>query len=498
VFNKILIANRGEIAVRILRACQEMRISTVAIYSSADQHALHVRMADEAVSIGPAPAAQSYLDITRILDAAKSSGADAIHPGYGFLAENDEFARAVEAAGMVFIGPPAGAIQAMGDKGEARRRVQAAGVRVVPGYQGADDEDSLLKAATGLEFPILIKAAAGGGGKGMRLVSNPDDLPDAISAARRESQNAFGDSRLILEKYISKARHVVFQVLADRHGNFVHLFERDCSIQRRYQKIIEETPSPQLDNELRSQMGADAVLAAQAAGYQNAGTVEFILDPRNHEYYFLEMNTRLQVEHAITEMVTGLDLVQWQIRIAAGEPFSYHQSDLNLRGHAIECRLYAEDPAHNFLPASGPLLRFIPPSGPGVRTDTGYTSGDQVTTYYDPLIAKLVAYGEDRSAAIRRMQTALRDTVVLGIPSNWQFLQDVLAHPDFQHGEVSTNWAERTFENWQPPSCPLPPEAILAAALIQEPLAGPQTDTEFGSPDSASPWRSRDGFRLGG
>jgi acetyl-CoA carboxylase biotin carboxylase subunit len=496
VFKKILIANRGEIAARILRACRELRISSVAVFSEADRRALHVRMADEAMPIGPASSTESYLNIERLIEAAKTSGAEAVHPGYGFLAENAAFARAVEAAGLVFIGPPAEAIQAMGDKATARSRMQAAGVPVVPGYQGADDETSLLKAAATLEYPLLVKAASGGGGKGMRLVTARQELSEAISDARREAENAFGDGRLILEQFIPQAHHVEFQVLADNHGLCVHLFERECSIQRRHQKIIEETPSALLDEALRAKMGTAAVAAAQAAGYRNAGTIEFIVDPRSRAYYFLEMNTRLQVEHAITEMVTGIDLVQWQIRIAAGEPFPYSQSELSQRGHAIECRLYAEDPANGFLPASGPLLRFIEPAGPGVRIDSGFTSGDQITTYYDPLIAKLVTYAEDRPMALRRMQTALRDTVLLGIPTNWQFLQDVLAHPDFQAGAASTTWVEQTFSSWQPPQCPLPPEVVLAAALLQGSQSRP-VGAEGGLPDPYSPWRRPDGFRLG-
>jgi acetyl-CoA carboxylase biotin carboxylase subunit len=496
VFKKILIANRGEIALRIMRACRELRISTVVVYSEADRHALHVRMADEAVYIGPAAPAKSYLKADRIIEAAFESGAEAIHPGYGFLAENAPFARAAATAGLVFIGPPASAIQAMGDKAEARRRMQAAGVPVVPGYQGPDDGSSLLNASASLEFPILVKAAAGGGGKGMRLVLTPVDLPESISDARQESKNAFGDERLILEQVIPNAHHVEFQVLADSHGHFVHLFERECSIQRRHQKIIEETPSPLLTDELRMKMGEAALTAARAAGYQNAGTIEFIINPHTLAYYFLEMNTRLQVEHPITELVTGLDLVEWQIRIAAGEPFPYSQSDLSQRGHALECRLYAENPAEGFLPSSGQLLRFIEPAGPGIRVDSGYTSGDQVTTFYDPLIAKLITYSEDRPAAIRRMQTALRDTVLLGIPTNWQFLQDVLAHPDFKTGGASTTWVEQTFASWQPPQCPLPPEVILAAALTQGSQASPLT-SDLTEPDPYSPWRKTDGFRLG-
>jgi acetyl/propionyl-CoA carboxylase alpha subunit len=396
-----------------------------------------VRLADEAICIGPPPANQSYLSIERILEAARQSGADAIHPGYGFLSENEHFARAVRDAGMVFIGPPAEAIAAMGDKGRARALVQEHGVPVVPGYQAApgqvhqEDDGVLLAQAQTLGFPVLVKAAAGGGGKGMRVVSQAADMAEEVAAARREALHAFGDESLILERYIPRARHIEFQVLADAYGHTLHLFERECSVQRRHQKIIEETPSPFLNDSLRQQMGAAAVAAAQAVGYQNAGTIEFIVDPDHEQFYFLEMNTRLQVEHPVTELVTGLDLVQWQIRIAAGEHLTLRQADLHQRGHAIECRLYAEDPANNFLPATGKLLQFVEPRGPGVRVDAGYSSGDEVSIHYDPLLAKVIVWGEDRPAAIRRMEAALRETVLLGLTNNNAFMQDVLADADF-------------------------------------------------------------------
>ncbi|HEX9029750.1 MAG TPA: acetyl-CoA carboxylase biotin carboxylase subunit, partial [Anaerolineales bacterium] len=493
---KILIANRGEIAVRILRACRELHIPSVAVYSEADRRSLHVRMADEAVAIGPAESRESYLNIERIISAAKGIGAEAIHPGYGFLSENADFAQAVASAGLVFIGPSPEAIHSMGDKAEARKLMLSAGVPVVPGYQEADDEASLLHAAGSLVYPLLVKAAASGGGKGMRRVADAGELPDAIADARREALNAFGEGRLILEQLIPQAHHVEFQVLADQAGHCVHLFERECSIQRRHQKIIEETPSPLLDESLRAKMGAAATAAARAAGYLNAGTVEFIVNPQTRDYYFLEMNTRLQVEHPITEMVTGLDLVQWQIRIAAGEAFPYSQTDLRQNGHAIECRLYAEDPENGFLPASGKLLQFIAPAGPGVRIDSGFTGGDQITTFYDPMIAKLIVHAEDRLAALRRMQAALRDTVLLGVPTNWQFLQDVLSHPDFQAGGADTTWVEQALAGWQAPECPLPPEVILAAALVQVKTAS-LTQTKNGLPDPYSPWRQLGGFRLG-
>jgi acetyl-CoA carboxylase biotin carboxylase subunit len=497
-FSKILIANRGEIAVRIIRACREMGIATVAVYSEADRKALHVRLADQAVELGPSASAQSYLSIEKILDAARQTRADAIHPGYGFLSENAAFARAVEAAGLAFIGPPAEAIHLMGDKAEARTRVQAFDVPVTPGYQGPDDLEAFVAVAQEIGYPILLKASAGGGGKGMRVVWKEAGLKESSEAARREAVHAFGDGHLILEKYIPNAHHIEFQVLGDRHGTLLHLFERECSIQRRHQKIIEETPSPLMDAALREEMGAAAVNAARSAGYTNAGTVEFILDPDTRRYYFLEMNTRLQVEHPITELITGLDLVQWQIRIAAGEKLPFKQADLHARGHAIECRLYAEDPASGFLPSSGPLLRLVEPQGPGVRVDSGYVSGDDITVNYDPLIAKIIVRGEDRPSAIRRMQMALQETVVLGVTTNNRFLQDVLAHPDFQAGKAHTTWVEKIFEGWQAPACLLPPEVLAAAALSQfsaEP-SHPSAGTDL-SADPYSPWTASSGFRTG-
>jgi 3-methylcrotonyl-CoA carboxylase alpha subunit len=496
MFSKILVANRGEIAVRVMRACREMGIHSVAVYSEADRNALHVRMADEAVFIGPAAIDQSYLNIERILGAARTTGAQAIHPGYGFLSENADFARTTRDAGLVFIGPSSEAIHAMGDKAEARSRIQSAGVPVVPGYEGLGDEADFLKAAKNIGFPVLVKAAAGGGGKGMRVVVEETGLKEAVDAARRESLHAFGSDRLILERYIPHAHHVEIQVLGDQHGTLLHLFERDCSVQRRHQKVIEETPSPVVDEVLRDHMGAAALAAAEAIGYYNAGTVEFIFNPETNEFYFLEMNTRLQVEHPVTEMVCGLDLVQWQIRITNGEKLPFHQKNLNQRGHAIECRLYAEDPSAGFLPASGALLRFIEPTGPGVRVDSGFTSGDEISIHYDPLIAKVIVLAEDRPVAIHKMQSAMRSTVLLGVPTNWQFLIDVLSHPDFQAGKVHTTWVERTYPDWQPPDCDIPPEVLFAAALTQfQTPAGMQT--EKSERDPFSPWRVSSGYRSG-
>ncbi len=508
MFSKVLIANRGEIAVRIIRACRELGIATVAVFSEADRRALHVRMADEAVPIGPAVARESYLVAAHILDAARQTGAQAIHPGYGFLSENASFADEVTDAGLVFIGPPGGAMRAMGDKGAARTRMEAAGVPVVPGWQAATEDgdvsDTVLAGhAQQVGFPLMVKAAAGGGGKGMRIVERPGDLADALAAARREALSAFGDQRLILERYVMRAHHIEFQVLADHHGNVLHIFERECSVQRRHQKIIEETPSPLLDPALRERMGSAAVAAAAAVGYRNAGTIEFIVDPETKEFFFLEMNTRLQVEHPITELVAGLDLAQWQIRVASSEPLPFRQEDLRQRGHAMECRVYAEDPANRFLPATGTILRFIEPKGPGVRVDTGITTGDEVSVYYDPLIAKLIVHAEDRAATIRKMQAALRDTVLLGITTNGRFLQDVLAHPTFLAGQVHTAWIDREFTDWEAPQCELSPEVLAAAALSEAQIlqAGVATVApvagEVIGRDGYSPWRTPNRFRVG-
>lgn len=498
-FQKILIANRGEIAVRIMRACGEMGIRTVAVYSDADRAALHVRTADEAVHIGASPARESYLNIQKIIDAAKQTDAAAIHPGYGFLSENAAFAQAVTDAGLVFIGPSAFSIQAMGDKARARERMMASGVPVVPGYQGADDAEALVRAASEIGFPILIKAAAGGGGKAMRVVQGAEGLGEALDAARREALNAFGDARVILERYVANARHIEFQVIADKFGNVQHLFERECSIQRRHQKIIEETPSPLLDAGLRETVGAAAVAAARAVNYENAGTVEFIVDPDTRAYYFLEMNTRLQVEHPITEMTTGLDLVQWQIRIAQGEPFGRDgESPLRQRGHAIECRIYAEDPSNRFLPAAGQVLDLELPNMPGVRADAGIATGDEVTTFYDPLLVKLVAQAETRAGAIARMQKALGEFVLLGVTTNIEFLQAVLAHPTFQGGEATTRFIEQEMGN-------LGNEmrdrtalretrgggelALIAAALMEIQSKSSAKSDESHVNDPYSPWR---------
>lgn len=500
MFAKILIANRGEIAVRILRACQELQIATVAVYADADTTALHTTLADEAVHLGPSAPSASYLRGDLILAAAQRLGCDAIHPGYGFLAENAAFADAVTAAGLTWIGPRGDVIRTMGSKTAARAAMQAAGVPIIPGYQASNADADLLAAAEALGLPVLVKAKAGGGGKGMRIVEHLAELPQAIAAARREAMNAFGDDELYLEKLITAAHHIEFQVVGDHHGNVVHLFERECSVQRHHQKIIEETPSPHLTDELRQHMGAIAVKAAQAVGYTNAGTLEFLVDGVGN-FYFLEMNTRLQVEHPITEWVTGVDLVKAQIRIAAGEALPWRQSALSQRGHALECRLYAEDPASGFLPSTGVLRGWQEPLAPGVRVDTGVVAGDTVTIYYDPLLAKLSVLAEDRAGAITKMLWALRHFVILGdLTTNLPFLRDVLNHPRFQAGQTTTDFVETAFASWQPSHDP-PPDTVLIAAALAEFLSNRAETAPSNFPsrqsDPYSPWRAGNGFRLG-
>jgi acetyl-CoA carboxylase biotin carboxylase subunit len=496
MLRKVLIANRGEIAVRIARACRELGIASVAVYSDADREALHASLADEAVRIGPAPARESYLKIEALLAAARATGADAVHPGYGFLSENAEFAAAVAESGRVFIGPSAAAIRAMGQKTEARARMQAAHVPVVPGYPGGGDARAYADHARALGYPVLVKAASGGGGKGMRIVRGEEELSEALESARREAEGAFGSSRVYLEKYLEAARHIEIQVLADSQGHTVHLFERECSVQRRHQKVIEESPSPFVDPDLRARMGEAAVAAARAVGYTNAGTVEFLVD-RQRSFYFLEMNTRLQVEHPVTECVTGVDLVQAQLRIAAGEPLPFAQRDLSQRGHAIECRVYAEDPAAGHLPVSGRILALEEPWGPGVRVDSGVQEGQVVGHHYDPMLSKLIAWSEDRDAAIRRMDAALRRYAVLGLTTNIPFLRDVLAHDRFRRGEVNTQFLEEELSTWSPPPG-APDEVFIAAALSKLLGAQPERVAGEGAPDSHSPWRASDGFRPGG
>ncbi len=442
MFSKVLIANRGEIAVRIIRACRELGVRTVAVFSQADADGLHVQLADESVCIGPPPPAQSYLQVPRIISAAEITGADAIHPGYGFLAENPQFAEVCENCGIHFIGPPASSIQMMGDKAAARRLAAKSGVPVLPGTEHPVRElDEAKRAAREVGYPVIIKASAGGGGKGMRVVTEPDGLESALATAAAEAAAAFGDAGVYLERFLSDPRHVEIQVLMDTHGEGIHLAERDCSIQRRHQKLVEEAPSPALIDSLRQRMGQAALCVARAAGYQNAGTVEFLLDERG-DFFFMEMNTRIQVEHPVTEMVTGLDLVKAQFRLAAGEPLPMAQEEVRLTGHSLECRINAEDP-DRFLPSPGRLTNFRPPGGPGIRMDSHAYVGYVVPPYYDSLLAKLIAHGRDRDEAVARMQRALDEVVIQGVQTTIPFHQKVLRHPDFLAGRTSTRFVER-------------------------------------------------------
>lgn len=495
MFKKILIANRGEIAVRIMRTCQEMGIATVAVYSNADAKALHTLTAGQAVAIGPAEPAQSYLNIDQIIAAARQTGAEAIHPGYGFLAENSAFAERCEKEGIVFIGPPAAVIRDLGDKITARQIMQSGGVPVIPGMiEAAADPAAWAAHAAKIGYPVLIKAAAGGGGKGMRIVNAPEDLAAACEAASREAASAFGSGVIYMEKFLPKARHVEIQILADRHGQAIHLLERECSIQRRHQKIIEETPSPALTPELRAAMGNAAVAAARAAGYVNAGTVEFILDPEGR-FYFLEVNTRLQVEHPITEMITGVDLVRHQIQIAAGQALSLSQEEIAGRGHAIECRIYAEDPENNFMPSPGRIAYLHEPAGPGIRNDCGVYAGVEVPVEYDPILSKLVVHAETRPLAIRRMVRALQSYAVLGVKTPIGFLIDVLCSKPFEQGQTFTNFIDTHFADWAQQRDTLELAAIAYAA---DALA-PKTGRMAGAAAAAAhpgPWQSLANWRM--
>ncbi|MFD7456185.1 MULTISPECIES: acetyl/propionyl/methylcrotonyl-CoA carboxylase subunit alpha [unclassified Streptomyces] len=487
MFDTVLVANRGEIAVRVIRTLRALGVRSVAVFSDADAGARHVREADTAVRIGPAPAAESYLSVERLLQAATRTGAQAVHPGYGFLAENAGFARACADAGLVFIGPPADAISLMGDKIRAKETVRAAGVPVVPG--GRDPE--LAEAARELGAPVLLKPSAGGGGKGMRLVRDLDLLDDEIAAARREARASFGDDTLLVERWIDRPRHIEIQVLADGHGNVVHLGERECSLQRRHQKIIEEAPSVLLDEETRAAMGEAAVQAARSCGYVGAGTVEFIVpggDPS--QYYFMEMNTRLQVEHPVTELVTGRDLVEWQLRVAAGEPLPFGQQDVRLTGHAVEARICAEDPARGFLPSGGTVLKLREPQGDGIRTDSGLSEGTEVGSLYDPMLSKVIAYGPDRATALRRLRAALAETVTLGVPTNAGFLRRLLAHPAVVAGDMDTGLVEREAAGLIPAE--VPEEVYEAAAAVRLDALRPRGD------GWTDPFSVPSGWRLGG
>lgn len=492
MFSTVLVANRGEIAVRVIRTLRAMGVRSVAVFSDADADARHVREADTAVRIGPAPAAESYLSVERLLEAAARTGAEAVHPGYGFLAENAGFARACAEAGLVFIGPPASAISLMGDKIRAKETVQAAGVPVVPGSSGSGLSDGqLADAAREIGMPVLLKPSAGGGGKGMRLTRVESALLEEIAAARREARASFGDDTLLVERWIDRPRHIEIQVLADGHGNVIHLGERECSLQRRHQKIIEEAPSVLLDDTTRAAMGEAAVQAARSCGYRGAGTVEFIVpgnDPSS--YYFMEMNTRLQVEHPVTELVTGLDLVEWQLRIAAGERLPYGQRDVSLTGHSIEARICAEDPSRGFLPSGGTVLALHEPQGDCVRTDSGLTEGTEVGSLYDPMLSKVIAYGPDRASALRTLRAALAETVTLGVPTNAGFLRRLLGHEAVAAGDLDTGLVERDADGLVPEG--VPDEVYAAAALL----------AETGSPRSAAGWTDpfgvTSGWRMGG
>jgi acetyl-CoA carboxylase biotin carboxylase subunit len=490
-FRKVLVANRGEIAVRVFRTCRELGIRTVAVYSEADRGARHAREADQAVAIGPADALSSYLSIDRILRAARATGAEAIHPGYGFLSQSGEFADAVAAAGLVFVGPPGDVHRLMGDKQAARRRMAAAGVPVVPGYDGEDQADArLLAEAERIGWPVLLKPARGGGGKGMRVVRAAPDFAAALGASRREARAAFGADALLVERFVERSRHVEVQVLGDAHGTLLQLGERECSIQRRHQKVVEETPSPALGPEARRELCAAGAAAARAVSYLGAGTVEFLMAP-DGRFYFLEMNTRLQVEHPVTEAVTGLDLVRLQLELAAGRPLPVAQAEVRSLGHAIECRLYAEDPANDDLPAPGRVLHLSEPSGPGIRVDSGITAGSEVTVYYDPLLAKIVAWGTDRAEARERMREALRHTVVLGVATNLPRLRAIVEHPAFAAGELHTGFIEEHLQELSPPRRP-PPRALAAALRLGRKGAA------RGRPRPPDPWTSLGPWRLGG
>ncbi|MFS4108932.1 biotin carboxylase N-terminal domain-containing protein [Streptomyces sp. PD-S100-1] len=494
MFETVLVANRGEIAVRVIRTLRALGVRSVAVFSDADADARHVREADTAVRIGPPPAAESYLSVERLLEAARLTGAQAVHPGYGFLAENAGFARACEEAGLVFIGPPADAISLMGDKIRAKETVRAAGVPVVPGSSGSGlSDDQLAEAAREIGMPVLLKPSAGGGGKGMRLVREADRLAEEIAAARREARASFGDDTLLVERWVDTPRHIEIQVLADGHGRVIHLGERECSLQRRHQKIIEEAPSVLQDEATRAAMGEAAVQAARSCGYRGAGTVEFIVpggDPSS--YYFMEMNTRLQVEHPVTELITGLDLVEWQLRVAAGEHLPFAQEDIALTGHAVEARLCAEIPARGFLPSGGTVLKLHEPEGDGVRTDSGLSEGTEVGSLYDPMLSKVIAYGPDRATALRKLRAALAQTVTLGVQTNAAFLRRLLAHPAVAAGELDTGLVERVVDDLV--STEVPEEVYEAAAAVRLDALRPKAD-DAGWTD---PFSVPSGWRLGG
>ncbi|MGL6159347.1 acetyl/propionyl/methylcrotonyl-CoA carboxylase subunit alpha [Microbulbifer sp.] len=497
MIRKLLIANRGEIACRIIKTARRLGVATVAVYSDADADALHVQLADEAVRLGPAPAKESYLDISKVLDAATQTGADAVHPGYGFLSENAEFCRACHSAGIVFVGPPAGAIEAMGSKSAAKRIMEDAGVPLVPGYHGTNQDPGILEGyAQRIGYPVLLKAAAGGGGKGMRRVDRVEDFYAALEAAKREAQNAFGDDLMLLERYVVNPRHVEIQVFCDQKGGGIYLFERDCSVQRRHQKVVEEAPAPGMTEELRARMGEAALRAAQAIGYVGAGTVEFLLDARG-AFYFMEMNTRLQVEHPVTEMITGQDLVAWQLAVAAGEPLPLEQEDLHILGHAMEVRIYAEDPDNDFLPATGKLVRHRPPKeSESVRVDTGVQSGDEIGVHYDPMIAKLICYGRSRREALAKLDRALQEYQIAGVRHNIEFLRRVINHREFAGGRVSTHFIEDFEAEILHQEHQLTPQSCAAIAACLSDWESRDLRAAAPRADEHSPWHGGDNWRC--
>ncbi len=499
LFAKILIANRGEIACRIIKTARRLGIATVAVYSDADREALHVAQADEAIRIGEAAARDSYLDAAKIIAAARRAGAEAIHPGYGFLSENAAFAEACAGSGLVFIGPPAAAIRAMGDKAQAKALMEKAGVPLLPGYHGPEqDPRRLAEEARAIGYPVLIKPSAGGGGKGMKIVASGGELEAALDSARREAVAAFGDDRVILEKYLARPRHVEVQIFADARQNCIHIFDRDCSIQRRHQKIIEEAPAPDLPGDLRHAMRAAAREAARAISYVGAGTIEFLVPAAADAFYFMEMNARLQVEHPVTEMISGLDLVEWQIRVAAGEKLPLAQDQISLSGHAIEARLYAEDPERDFLPQPGRIERLdFPISSANVRIDSGVAAPGEVQVYYDPMIAKLIVWDEDRPAAIRRLRGALDDARIVGLPTNLAFLRQIAAHEAFAQAALDTGFIERHGGDLLAPPAPASDEILALAAIgLLCARAGAAREQARRSNDPWSPWSRRDGWRL--
>jgi acetyl-CoA carboxylase biotin carboxylase subunit len=497
MFKKILIANRGEIAVRVMKACRDLGIPTVAVYSEADRTALHVQQAEEAVCIGPPSPLESYLNIDKIIARAGERGCDAIHPGYGFLAENPEFAKRCEKEGIVFIGSRGDTIQLLGNKIESRLLMKKAGVPIIPGMEGtSEDMRGFKEAARKIGYPVLIKASLGGGGKAMKVIAHEKDLEHAVESSKREALSAFADDTLYLEKFLDKPRHIEFQILADNYGETIHLFERECSIQRRHQKIIEETPSTALNPELRKRMGEDAVKVAKAAGYSNAGTVEFLLD-RQGSYYFLEVNTRVQVEHPVTELTTGVDLVKAQIRIASGEKLWIKPGELRQQGHAIECRIYAEDPENGFLPSAGKILYLREPFGPGIRNDSGIYSGFTVPVYYDPILSKLLVWAGDRNEAIERMRIALSDYIVLGIKTNIAFLSRIIVHPEFASGGTYTSFLDDHFSDYRGETDrrKFLTEALVAASLI--PTRKAASNKVAAEDEFLTPWETLGSWSIG-